>query len=170
MGFIIFLIFLELKIILAKGALTLVHAIKKNRMKKYNLAFKNTYNNIKNTLPILFGIILFIAFIVNIIPAEFYKNFFTGNSLIDSFLGTLIGSIAVGNPVNSYIIGTELLNQNVALVTVTAFIISWVTVGVIQFPAEALLLGKRFALVRNIVSFISAIIIAILTVLILKLL
>jgi len=137
-------------------------------MKKYKLALKNTFNNIKNTLPILFGIVLLISFIITIIPSSFYSNFFTGNSVVDSFLGALLGSVAAGNPVNSYVIGVELLKQGVGLVAVTAFVISWVTVGVVQFPAEALLLGKRFALVRNIFSFISAIVISILTVLIIQ--
>jgi uncharacterized membrane protein YraQ (UPF0718 family) len=138
--------------------------------KKYNIALKNTFNNIKNTLPVLFAIILLIAWVISFIPDSFYSKIFTGNNAAGSFLGALIGSIATGNPVNSYIIGIELLKQNVGLVAVTAFVISWVTVGVVQFPAEALLLGKKFALVRNIISFISAIIISILTVLILQLL
>jgi len=139
-------------------------------MKKYNIALKNTFNNIKNTLPILFGVILLIAWIINFIPPTLYHKIFTGNNITDSFLGALVGSVAAGNPINSYIIGIELLKQNIGFVAVTAFIISWVTVGIIQFPAEALLLGKRFALIRNIISFFSAIIISILTVLILQLL
>jgi uncharacterized membrane protein YraQ (UPF0718 family) len=136
--------------------------------KKYKIALKGTFNNIKNTLPILFAIILLISWVINSIPDSFYNKIFTGNNIIDSFLGALIGSVATGNPVNSYIIGIKLLEKNVGLVAVTAFIISWVTVGVVQFPAEALLLGKKFALTRNIISFISAIVISILTVLILQ--
>jgi len=50
------------------------------------------------------------------------------------------------------------------MTAITAFIISWVTVGIVQLPAESLMLGKKFAFTRNIVSFITAIIIAILTV------
>ncbi len=137
-------------------------------MNNYNLALKNTYNNLKNTLPILLAIILLIAFIISAIPSDFYNKIFTGNSIVDSFIGALVGSIAAGNPVNSYVIGVELLKQNVGLVAVTSFVVSWVTVGMVQFPAEALLLGKKFAVVRNIFSFISAIIISILTVLILQ--
>ncbi len=142
----------------------------KNRVltQKYGTAFKNLLNNIKSTLPVLVGVILLIAWVINAIPPYFYNKFFTGNNIIDSFLGSLIGSVAAGNPTSSYIIGMELLKQNVGLVAVTAFIISWVTVGVVQFPAEALLLGKKFALIRNTVSFFSAIIISILTVLILR--
>lgn len=138
--------------------------------KKYKIALKNTLNNIKNTLPVLLGVVLLIAWIITLVPSSLYNKVFTGNNIIDSFLGALVGSIAAGNPVNSYVIGIELLKQNVDLVAVTAFIISWVTVGVIQFPAEALLLGRKFALVRNIISFISAILISILTILILQIL
>ena len=67
----------------------------------------------------------------------------------------------------SYIIGGEQMFQGVSMLAITAFIVAWVTVGVIQLPAEALMLGKRFALLRNVISFITAVIIAILTVLIL---
>jgi uncharacterized membrane protein YraQ (UPF0718 family) len=137
-------------------------------MKKYNLALQNTYNNFKKTLPILVGIILFIAIVINTIPSKFYNKIFIENNFIDSFIGASIGSIMAGNPINSYVIGIELLKQNIGLTAVTAFIISWVTVGVVQFPAEALLLGKKFALTRNIISFFFAIIISILTVLILQ--
>lgn len=136
--------------------------------KKYHTAFENTFKNIKSTLPVLFGVILLIAWIINFIPSSLYSKIFIGNNITDSFLGALLGSVVTGNPVNSYVVGVELLKQNVGLVAVTAFMISWVTVGVIQFPAEALLLGKKFALVRNIISFFSAIVISILTVLILQ--
>ena len=49
-----------------------------------------------------------------------------------------------------------------------ALIQTWVTVGLVQLPAEILMLGKRFAITRNILAFISAIIISILTVLMLR--
>jgi hypothetical protein len=49
---------------------------------------------------------------------------------------------------------------------VTAFLVAWVTVGIIQLPAEIMMLGKRFAITRNILSFIFSILVAIMTVLI----
>jgi len=138
-------------------------------MNKYTPSLKGTWNNIKKSLPILLAIILLISLVINYIPKNFYNKVFIGNNLVDSFVGAVFGSIAAGNPVNSYIIGTELLKQNVDLIAVVAFIIAWVTVGIIQFPAEALLLGKKFALTRNVASFFSAIIISVLTVLFLNL-
>ena len=88
---------------------------------------------------------------------------FQKNAVLDSVLGSIFGSIHAGNPVTSYILGGEFLKEGVSLVAVTAFLVAWVTVGFVQLPAEAMILGKKFALVRNISSFILAIIVAIIT-------
>ncbi len=86
---------------------------------------------------------------------------FTKNPILDPLIGAAIGSISAGNPIISYIISGELLHQGVSLTAVTAFVLSWVSVGVIQMPAECAILGKKFAIYRNILSFIFAIIIAV---------
>lgn len=129
---------------------------------------KQTLNSLKRSLLILVSVLLLVAFMINAIPKDFYSKIFTGNSVIDSIVGSIIGSISVGNPINSYIVGGELLDQGVSLAAVTAFILSWVTVGVVQLPAESLMLGRKFALYRNSISFVTAIVIALLTVSILK--
>lgn len=126
-------------------------------------ATQKTWNAIKRSTPILLGILLFIALTIEAIPKSFYEKVFTGHNIIDPLLGAIFGSIAAGNPLNSYIIGGELMDQGVSLVAVIAFILSWVTVGVIQLPAEALMLGRKFAILRNIFAFLTAIVIAILT-------
>ena len=74
-----------------------------------------------------------------------------------------IGSISAGNPITSYIFGGELLDQGINLLAVTAFLVAWVTVGLVQLPAESFLLGKRFAILRNAISFIFSIFVAIIT-------
>jgi uncharacterized membrane protein YraQ (UPF0718 family) len=72
---------------------------------------------------------------------------------MDSLWGTALGSVFTGNPINSYIIGRQFLERGVSLLAVTAFICSWVTVGLLQLPAEIAALGWKFALVRNIFCF-----------------
>jgi len=47
---------------------------------------------------------------------------------------------------------------------VTAFIIAWVTVGVIPLLAEAVMMGWRFSIRRNVVAFFMAMVLAWLTV------
>jgi len=70
---------------------------------------------------------------------------------------------------DSYLLGGELLKSGVSLITVTALIVSWVTVGLVQLPAEVLMLGARFAIYRNLICFFSAVAIAFLSVYSLKL-
>jgi len=115
----------------------------------------------------ILGTIFLISLISVVIPKSFYISVFSKNSFLDSFIGSLIGSISAGNPITSYIFGGEMLNQGVGLIAVTAFIVSWVTVGLIQLPAESTILGKKFAILRNITAFIFSIIVAIITILIL---
>ena len=114
--------------------------------------------------PVILGTILLVSLISSIIPKSFYISVFSKNNILNSFIGSIIGSISTGNPITSYIFGGEMLNQGVGLIAVTTFLVSWVTVGLIQLPAESLILGKKFAIIRNISAFILAIIVAIITV------
>lgn len=129
---------------------------------------EKTLNAIKRSISILIGVVLLIAFVINAIPKDFYHRIFTENSVANAFIGASIGSISAGNPINSYVIGGELLQQDISLFAVTAFILSWVTVGIIQLPAESMMLGKKFALYRNSISFITSIVIALITVYLLQ--
>ena len=127
-------------------------------------AFVKTLNSFKQTFPVIVGVLLLLSIVISAIPKAFYSTVFSGNKFLDPLLGAVLGSISGGNPITSYVLGGELLNQGVSLIAVAAFILTWVTVGVIQLPAESLMLGKRFAIARNVVSFFTAIAVAILTV------
>jgi uncharacterized membrane protein YraQ (UPF0718 family) len=133
----------------------------------YN-TFKKTLKSFGVMLPVLLGVILLIGLFKTYITPDLISSIFKGKLLQDTFIGSLIGSISAGNPISSFIIGGELLKEGVSLFAVTAFIVAWVTVGIIQLPAEASILGKRFALTRNFISFVFAIIVAIATVLTLR--
>jgi uncharacterized membrane protein YraQ (UPF0718 family) len=127
-------------------------------------AGKKLLNNLNNSIPILLGVLLLVGLVKTLIPNDFFQRVFTGNMIVDPVMGALIGSVAGGNPLTSYVIGGELLDKGTSLVAVLAFIVSWVTVGIIQLPAESLMLGRRFAFVRNALSFVFAIVIALVTV------
>jgi len=142
---------------------------KQENNNKLKTAITKSARALYNSLPILLTVILLIGLINTLIPKSAYTDLFRKNILLDSFIGSILGSIMAGNPITSYIIGGELLNQGVSLIAVTAFLITWVTVGIIQFPAESMLLGKKFAILRNLISFLFSIIIAIITVYIISL-
>ncbi|MMZ68103.1 hypothetical protein D1872_307530 [compost metagenome] len=87
-------------------------------------------------------------------------SFFDGNVIHDTILGTIAGAVSVGQPFLSYIIGGELLKEGVSLYDVTAFILAWVTLGVIQLPLEFSIFGLRFAIIRNLLSILFAFIVS----------
>ena len=144
--------------------------------KKINMTNKETFatsflkalKSFGAMLPVLLGVILLIGLFKTYITSELISTVFIGNLFQDTLIGSVLGSISAGNPITSYIIGGELLKEGVSLFAVTAFILTWVTVGIIQLPVEASVLGKRFAITRNILSFILAIVVAIATVLTLR--
>ena len=119
--------------------------------------------------PIILGVLLLVSILNILVPKEFYVSLFGKIPILDPIIGSFFGSILAGSPVTSYVIGGELLLQGISLITVTAFIVAWVTVGVIQIPAESIMLGKKFAIIRNLTAFVFAILVAIATVSILNL-
>ncbi|HID32024.1 MAG TPA: hypothetical protein EYP24_01435 [bacterium (Candidatus Stahlbacteria)] len=131
-------------------------------------AFTKTVNQITSFLPILIGIILLIGLLQRSVLRLFYLSIFHKNPLIDPVIGAALGSILAGHPITSYILGGEFLKQGVSLIAVLAFLVSWVTVGITQLPVEIIYFGRRFALIRNTLSFVFAILVAITTAFLLK--
>jgi hypothetical protein len=102
----------------------------------------------------MMGVVFLVGLFSTFISEEALSSFFSGTLWQDSFRGALGGSAFAGNPVNSYIIGGKLLNLGVSPVAVSAFMCSWVTVGLVQLPAEIASLGWRFAMIRNLSCFV----------------
>lgn len=113
--------------------------------------------------PLLLGTIGLVGMFQVLVTPKMLTSMFRGNPLFDTVTGTLSGAVAAGNPIVSYIIGGELLSQGVSLYAVSAFLLSWITLGFIQLPAETEVFGGRFTLYRNILAFIFVMITAVLT-------
>lgn len=113
--------------------------------------------------PMIIGIIILISLFNTLIPTSSYKILFRG-TIFDPVVGAILGSVVAGNPVTSYLISGDLLKQGISLLAVTAFMVAWVTVGVIQLPAEIQFLGKKFAIIRNVSAFLLSLVVALLTV------
>lgn len=113
--------------------------------------------------PLLLGIIGLVGLFQVLVTPKMLAALFKGNGVIDTLIGTLAGAAAPGNPVVSYLLSGELLKQGISLYAVSAFVISWVTLGLTQLPAEVEVFGGRFTLYRNILAFVFTMLIATLT-------
>ncbi|MHB2148523.1 permease [Calditrichota bacterium LG25] len=126
--------------------------------------FQKAGLNILQAIPIILSVLLLFGLYRTFVPQKILTRIFTGNPFLDPLIGAISGSLFAGNAVNSYIIGGELLKDGVSLFAVTAFLVTWVTIGFIQFPAEVSFLGKNFAIKRNVISFGLSFVIALVTV------
>ena len=132
-------------------------------------ALVNTFKTLTMVMPMLLSVIGLMGLFEVLVTPEMIQSVFKGSVLSDTLIGTGVGAISVGQPFLSYAIGGELLDEGVSLYAVTAFILSFVTLGLIQLPLEWSLFGTRFTVLRNVLSFIFALLISIATVSILGL-
>ena len=130
--------------------------------KRLAASARKTVNNFLNTAPILVAVLLLAGLLNALTLPSGLMEVLKGDGL-GPLLAAFVGSIAAGHPITSYVLGGELLAKGVGLIAVTALVVSWVTVGSIQLPVEAAHLGRRFALIRNLIAFIFALAIAYLT-------
>lgn len=125
--------------------------------------FKKSSLSFLAMAPLLLGVIGLVGLFQVLVTPQMLASLFQGNPLLDTLIGTFTGAISAGNPIVSYILGGELLDQGISLYAVSAFILSWVTLGLIQLPAEVEVFGGRFTLYRNILSFLFTMLIAVAT-------
>ena len=127
-------------------------------------AFFKSLKGFLFNLPLLLSVILLTGLFEVFITPKMLSSLFSGNTFLDTLTGTIVGGASVGQPFVSYLIGGELLDDGMSFYAVTAFILSWVTLGIVQLPYEYRLFGARFTLIRNLLAFIFALLIAITTV------
>ena len=113
-------------------------------------AFNKSLKGFLSMLPMLLAILLLLGIFDVYITKDILLSFFISNNFIDTITGTLLGGVLTGNPMISYILGGELTDAGVSLYAVTAFILSWVTIGLVQLPAEVEIFGLRFTFYSDI--------------------
>jgi uncharacterized membrane protein YraQ (UPF0718 family) len=131
-----------------------------NLATKFKTASLNTIKSLAMITPMILAVIGLVGLFETFITPKMIHSLFNDLVIHDTLIGTLAGAVSVGQPFLSYIIGGELLKEGVSFYAVTAFILSYVTLGVIQLPLEFSIFGMRFAIIRNILSILFAILIS----------
>ncbi len=139
--------------------------MKQNSKKiSFRKSLKRSALSFASMMPMILSIVGLMGLFQAMVSKELLASLFTGDPVKDTLIGTVAGGIAVGQALVSYILGGELLEQGISIYAVTAFILAWVTLGIVQLPLEAEVLGLRFTIYRNILAFISTILVSIGTV------
>ena len=114
--------------------------------------------------PILLGVILLTGLFQRFISKELIFTVFSGPRARRCSGRDPAGKHPCRQPVNSYVIGETLLDMGVSLYAVTAFVFAWVSVGLVQLPAEMAALGRLYAVSRTLAALVLCIPMALLTV------
>jgi uncharacterized membrane protein YraQ (UPF0718 family) len=139
-------------------------ALNSDRKLSFRQSLKRAALGFLSMMPMILSIVGLMGLFQALISKEMLASLFTGEPIKDTLIGTVAGGIAVGQALISYILGGELLDQGISIYAVTAFILAWVTLGVVQLPLEAEVLGLKFTVYRNILAFAATILVSIATV------
>lgn len=116
----------------------------------------------KNIGSDMVAILLLIGLILTFIPPESMSNFLSAN---DNFLSTivfaLVGCITLIPAFVAFPLAGSLLKAGAGVMPIVAFITTLTMVGIVTFPLEKREFGWKFTLIRNSLSFVFAIVIAV---------
>ncbi|HZK09504.1 MAG TPA: permease [Clostridia bacterium] len=108
------------------------------------------------------AILLMIGLILTLIPPESLEAFLVKN---DTFFATvvfaLIGSITLIPAFVAFPLAGSLTGAGAGIMPIVAFITTLTMVGVVTFPLEKKEFGTKFVILRNSLSFVFAIVIAV---------
>jgi len=128
-------------------------------------AFKKAFINFISITPMMLAVIGLVGIMQVYLSPEILATFFGYGSMTDTLVGTVAGAVSMGQGMISYVVAEGLMEQGISHYALSAFILAWVTLGVVQLPSEASIFGVRFTFYRNVLTLISTIVIAYVTVL-----
>ena len=116
-----------------------------------------------NILPAFLNVLIAVSVFLFMVPNEIIIRYLgKGTGFGGILVASLVGSVALIPGFISYPLAAILLQQGASYSVVAAFVTTLMMVGVITLPLEIKFFGKRVAIIRNALSFVGAIIIALL--------
>ncbi len=112
-------------------------------------------------LPSVLMIIMFIGLLLGLLPQAKISEFIGEQSGWEGFLLiAVLGAIMHIPSLLSFPLAASLLDKGAQVASVAVFITTLTMIGIVTLPLEIKIMGKKFALLRNGISFIMAILIA----------
>ena len=130
----------------------------KNKTKK---AFKMAFGMGRGMIGSILSIVFLIGLVLTILPPQQIAGFVEKqNVLLATVVAAAFGTITLVPAFIAFPLVGTLVNAGVGIVPSVAFLTTLTMVGIVTFPLEKKEFGMKFALTRNGLSFLFAIIIA----------
>ncbi|MDD3412827.1 MAG: permease [Lachnospiraceae bacterium] len=138
----------------------LLISLKKDKLKTVK-ALKMAFGMGKGMLGSILSIIFLIGLVLTILPPESIAKFVGNQSLFIATVGSAaFGTITLIPAFIAFPLVGTLVDAGVSIVPSVAFLTTLTMVGVLTFPLEKREFGLKFTAIRNGLSFLFAIIIA----------
>lgn len=136
-------------------------SIKKNKEKTFG-SMKMAKSMMKNMIGEIVGILFLIGLILTFIPPESVKSVLgKSNILISTVASAIVGSITLIPAFVAFPLVGSFVDKGASIVPAVAFLTTLTMVGFVTFPLEKQEFGLKFAIARNGLSFVFAVVIAI---------
>lgn len=137
-----------------------IASLVKDKQKTFN-SMKMAKGMMKNMVGQIIGILLLIGLILTFIPPEVIKSALgESNTFISTIVSALAGSITLIPAFVAFPLVGSLVDAGASIIPAVAFLTTLTMVGLVTFPLEKREFGLKFAIIRNIFSFVFAIMIA----------
>lgn len=111
-------------------------------------------------MPVLVPLFLFIGILLAVVTPEFISQILGEESgALGMVFALVVGSITFMPAFVSYPLGAQLIDNGASIAHVAAFLATLMSVGIVYYAAESKLFSKKAAIYRNVISFIGALLI-----------
>ena len=142
-------------------AACLALSLLKNR-EKTKTALRIAWNAVKRMGPSLLAVIAVIGLIVGFVPPKWIASSIGSESgFLGMLVAALLGSVLFIPALIAFPLAKSLLDMGAGVMSMAAFITTLTMIGFIFLPMEIKELGRRFAFLRNGLSLVAALIIAV---------
>ena len=143
--------------------LALLISIFKSVEKTFKAA-KIALKKLVNILPAFLSMLILVSIILYLIPDNIILKYLGNhNKFIGIMLGSLFGSITLMPGFIAYPLCGILLKKGVTYMVLSAFSTTLMMVGILTYPIEKAYFGTKVTIIRNLISFLIAIVVALIT-------
>jgi len=125
--------------------------------KKTALSLKRAWKMFVNVLPQFVAILLLIGLLLAVVTPETIQRVIgTESGFVGMVITSLLGAIALIPALIAFPVAAELLNNGAGITQIAVFISTLTMVGFVTLPMETKYLGKKVAVLRNVLAYLFA--------------
>lgn len=127
-------------------------------------AIKIAFKRFVTILPAFLNMLILVSIVLFLVPDKIISHYLGSNNIFTGvLLGSFFGSITLMPGFIAFPLCGILLKKGVLYIVLSAFTTTLMMVGVLTYPIEKEYLGTKVTIVRNVIGFFIALIVAVMT-------